>query len=76
MEQGTYELKYCERCGSLGTRRADSSDTYCESCAQILTQVFLPASAGCRPRLSRTRASKPVPPRLKAEAEPACGRVQ
>ena len=55
MEQGTYELKYCERCGSLGTRRAHSSDTYCESCAQILTHAFLPGAAGRRPRLRRAR---------------------
>jgi hypothetical protein len=76
MEQGTYELKYCERCGSLGTRRAHSSDTYCESCAQILTHVFLPGAASRRSRLRRTRNQKAMPPQIKGEAELASGRLQ
>jgi hypothetical protein len=31
-----FELKYCERCGSLRLRRADSDDTYCQPCIQLL----------------------------------------
>jgi len=76
MEQGTYELKYCERCGSLGTRRAHSSDTYCESCAQILTHSFLPGAASRRPRLRRARNQKALPLQIKGEAELAGGRLQ
>ena len=32
----TYELKYCERCGSLGLRRSQSAESYCEPCGQVL----------------------------------------
>ena len=78
MERITYELKYCERCGSLCTRRRDSSDTYCDACAQMLTPVCLPSGAGRRPRGRRNRTfglvpQKSVPP-LKSEA--AGGRLQ
>ena len=75
MEQGTYELKYCERCGSLGMRRAHSSDTYCESCAQILTHSFLPGATSRRPR-AQTRNQKALPLQIKGEAELASGRLQ
>jgi hypothetical protein len=76
MKQGTYELKYCERCGSLGTRRAHSSDTYCESCAQILTHSLLPGIANRRPRLRGAGKQKALPLEIKGAAEPACGRLQ
>jgi ribosomal protein L37AE/L43A len=36
MQPKTYELKYCERCGSLRLRRAASVETYCEPCGQML----------------------------------------
>jgi hypothetical protein len=76
MEKGTYELKYCERCGSLGTRRAHSSDTYCESCAQILTHSLLPGVASRRPRLRTARNQEELLLRIKGEAELPCGRLQ
>jgi len=38
MEGTTLELKYCERCGSLGVRRPDSAENYCEACARLLTR--------------------------------------
>ena len=38
MECVTLELKYCERCGALGLRRPQSSETYCESCARLLSR--------------------------------------
>ena len=53
MERIIYELKYCERCGSLCTRRSDSSDTYCDACTQIMTHVCLPVSAVGRLRFRR-----------------------
>jgi len=37
-----YELKYCERCGSLGLRRVCSGETYCRPCGHALTNVVLP----------------------------------
>ena len=36
MEGTSYELKYCERCGSLGLRRAKSAESYCRSCGQLV----------------------------------------
>lgn len=75
MERITYELKYCERCGSLCTRRSDSSDTYCDACTQMLTHICLPSGAERRPRHRRHRELAPVP-QLKSEAEAAYGRLQ
>ena len=36
MQAIKYELKYCERCGSLRLRPTDSGETYCGPCAQVL----------------------------------------
>jgi ribosomal protein L37AE/L43A len=36
MQLSTYELKYCELCGSLRMRRATSAETYCQPCGQML----------------------------------------
>jgi hypothetical protein len=69
MEQITYELKYCERCGALGTRRAHSAESYCESCAQILTQVVVPGAVGRRFR-------KPVLAPASLSSQSVSGRVQ
>jgi hypothetical protein len=45
MQLTTYELKYCERCGSLRLRRAESAETYCEPCGQMLANFSLPIHA-------------------------------
>ncbi len=45
MQSTTYELKYCERCGSLRLRRTASAGTYCEPCGQMLVAFSLPAHA-------------------------------
>ena len=37
MNATSLELKYCERCGALGVRRADSNHNYCRRCAGVLT---------------------------------------
>ena len=42
MEDITFELKYCERCGALGLRRSQSSETYCEPCGQLLMSHAAP----------------------------------
>ncbi len=76
MERITYELKYCERCGSLCTRRADSSDTYCDACTQTLANPCLPGAAAGRSRSRRNREPNVVPLQLKSEAQAACGRLQ
>jgi hypothetical protein len=45
MQLSTYELKYCERCGSLRLRPAASAQTYCEPCEQMLANYSLPNHA-------------------------------
>ena len=42
MSTTTYQLKYCERCGSLRLRAADSAETYCRPCEQLLFRWALP----------------------------------
>jgi hypothetical protein len=75
MERVIYELKYCERCGALGTRRSESSETYCECCAQILTRCFVPGRS--RRGLAR-RAGRitQLSVRLVAAEQSAGGRPQ
>ena len=73
MDCATYELKYCERCGALGTRRSATNDTYCERCEQILTRTFSPDALSRRPRLRRSAKRADSPVQLKAAAQPACG---
>ena len=47
MEITTYELKYCERCGTLKLRQVESVSTYCRSCEGLLARfTFAPGSAG------------------------------
>ena len=38
------ELKYCERCGTLGMRRRTSERIYCEPCRQEMSEVYLAPS--------------------------------
>ena len=38
MEIIRYELKYCERCGTLKLRRIDSASTYCRRCETLLAR--------------------------------------
>ena len=56
-----YELKYCERCGSLGLRRAQSGETYCEPCGQILIAYTLPGDPTPRylPRRAKPHRKRP-----------------
>lgn len=34
------ELKYCERCGTLGTRDRNSDRIYCEPCGRKMQEVY------------------------------------
>ncbi len=38
MEIISYELKYCERCGTLKLRLVDSGSTYCRHCEGVLAR--------------------------------------
>jgi hypothetical protein len=73
MNCAIYELKYCERCGALGTRRSATNDAYCEICAQVLARSFSPDSLTRRPRLRRHAKRPRGPLHLKAQAQPAGG---
>jgi len=42
MQATSYQLKYCERCGSLRLRRAASAENYCQPCEQALFNWSLP----------------------------------
>jgi hypothetical protein len=78
MQETTYELKYCERCGSLGLRRSQALDSYCEPCGQILINYSFPGDMGRRPLLRKSRAEARRPMKLKSEAQAylALGRLQ
>ena len=72
-----YELKYCERCGSLRVRRADSMDTYCPSCERLLFNVMLPNEAlRAKLLLRRPRAPKPGPALHEERQLALTGRLQ
>ena len=79
MQAITYELKYCERCGSLRLRRADSSDTYCQTCEQALFNLPLTGEA-LRSKLPRRKPRTPKDERPilqgPAQLELAYGRLQ
>ena len=76
MERISYELKYCERCGALGTRRSDATNHYCESCAQAMAGSSFPGVPDWRPRLRRRPSRPRLPMGVKAAAQPACGGLQ
>jgi ribosomal protein L37AE/L43A len=42
MEIISYELKYCERCGTLKLRPIDSGSTYCRHCEGMLARYTFP----------------------------------
>ena len=42
MEIISYELKYCERCGTLKRRPIDSGSTYCRHCEGMLARYKFP----------------------------------
>jgi len=80
MQSITYELKYCERCGSLGLRRADSANIYCKPCGQALENLSFDNQKQRTDWLlaRKRRAQIKVKPALLATAElvPASGRLQ
>ena len=49
MESIRYELKYCERCGTLKLRQVASVSTYCRSCEGLLARFTLARDAGAKP---------------------------
>ncbi len=41
-----YELKYCERCGTLKLRPVTSSNTYCDPCERLLARFAFSRNPG------------------------------
>ena len=78
MQDTTYELKYCERCGSLGLRRSQSSETYCEPCGQLLVHYSFPGNLIRRSPLRKSRTEPPAPLRREGADQPHApfGRLQ
>jgi hypothetical protein len=78
MQNITYELKYCERCGSLGLRRSQSADNYCAPCGQILTTYSSPQNALRGPLFRKPRTTPRLPLQLHSAAEAVLsfGRLQ
>jgi hypothetical protein len=79
MQPATYELKYCERCGSLSLRRAASADTYCKPCAEMLANFSLPNHAVRASLLLRRPRRKSAVARVlnhEAQAPQPFGRLQ
>ena len=70
MQAITYELKYCERCGSLRLRRAYSAETYCRPCERVLFNLPLPGEAlQSKLFLRRPRTTKDEPRISQGEAQ-------
>jgi hypothetical protein len=79
MQDVTYELKYCERCGSLGLRRSQSGETYCKPCGEILTSYSLPGDRSRRSLLHNAESPAAVTPLkldVEAQSAPPYGRLQ
>ena len=74
MQAISYQLKYCERCGSLRLRPAASAEIYCPSCEQALLRAVTPTALPCK-RPPKRRLPKAGPPVLAgpAQVEPLCG---
>jgi hypothetical protein len=68
MKNLTFELKYCERCGSLGLRRSQSPETYCRPCGQLMLNYSVAGDAGYR-SLIGPNAAPAAPLVLKSAAE-------
>jgi len=60
METIKYELKYCERCGTLKLRRVASGNTYCSRCEGLLARY---GHAGGKDKTDR--AASRLSPELK-----------
>lgn len=58
MEETKLELKYCERCGALGLRRSQSSESYCEPCGRLLMESVSPRLLAARLGFGRSRRGR------------------
>jgi len=79
MQATSYQLKYCERCGSLRLRPAASAENYCQPCEQTLfnwtlpeetVQLLLRQSAHPAWHAEDEPLAQPETPNSKLETEP------
>ncbi len=49
------ELKYCERCGSLGVRECGGGQVYCDNCLPHVAQLPAPHRVRTSPQLPVAR---------------------
>jgi len=63
METIKYELKYCERCGTLKLRRVASDNMYCSRCEGLLARYGLAGG-----KVKRSRATGRLSPEVKMPA--------
>ena len=60
VEQGfNTELKYCERCGTLGLRREGSGRVYCGLCEQAMSEVYLAPHRSRNGELEEKKSAQP-----------------
>ena len=67
METIRYELKYCERCGTLKLRQVASASTYCRRCEGLLARFSRRRhrlGSGCWPESQLTVVSDRLPGRV------------
>jgi ribosomal protein L37AE/L43A len=76
MERTSYELKYCERCGSLGLRRVHSGETYCEPCGQMLINYSFSGDMVRKSLFRRRKTPRPILSRAEGQPSLLRGRQQ
>jgi hypothetical protein len=74
MERTSYELKYCERCGSLGLRRVHSGETYCEPCGQMLINYSFSGDKVRKSLFRKRKTPRPILPKAEAQSSLRLGR--
>jgi hypothetical protein len=69
MDTTKFELKYCELCGALGLRHTETSENYCRSCEELLTQRVVARHSSRRGPTAKpnSESALPLQPAVKLE---------
>lgn len=65
------ELKYCERCGSLWLREADSGGIYCARCDAAIERMAPPTRHKNKARVPGSDGGTHLPRETETNADPA-----
>ena len=76
METIRFELKYCERCGTLKLRPVASATTYCRRCESLLTRFGGRLVTGHKAHRFPAGLRMRVAPAVLAAGEGLTGRMQ